>query len=194
MTSITSVPHPRGPLAVTGGTVVAPAGALPADVIIEDGRIAALARPGQAPAGTDRLDATGCLVLPGGVDPHCHIMADVSAATRAAALGGTTTLLSFTNPGPDEGAVECFLRRREELAAGQAAVDVGLHAMLYQPDEVAAADLSALRDAGVSAIKVFLAYSELGIMWSTRGLFELMTAAARLGQVVQVHCEDGQVI
>ena len=194
MTSITSVPHPRGPLAVTGGTVVAPAGALPADVIIEDGRIAALVRPGAAPAGIERLAAAGCLVLPGGVDPHCHIMADVSAATRAAALGGTTTLLSFTNPGPGEGAVECFLRRREELAAGQAAVDVGLHAMLYQPDEVAAADLSALRDAGVSAIKVFLAYSELGIMWSTRGLFELMTAAARHGLVVGVHCEEGELI
>jgi dihydropyrimidinase len=59
---------------------------------------------------------------------------------------------------------------------------------------VVPADLKALRDAGVCGIKVFLAYPELGIMWSTRGLFELMTAAARQGQVVQVHCEDGQMI
>ena len=73
-------------------------------------------------------------------------------------------------------------------------MDVGLHAMLYRPDHVVPADLRALRDAGVCGIKVFLAYPELGIMWSTRGLFELMTAAARLGQVVQVHCEDGQMI
>jgi dihydropyrimidinase len=192
MTYITESPWPRGSLAVTRGTVVTPTGALPADVIIEDGRIAALTQPGAAPAGLERLDATGCLVLPGGVDPHCHIMAGVAAATRAAALGGTTTVLSFTNPGPGEGAVECFLRRREELAGGQPAVDVGLHAMLYQPDEVA--DLGALRNAGASGIKVFLAYSELGIMWSTRGLFELMTAAARHDQVVQVHCEEGELI
>jgi len=188
---ITDSPIP-GPLAVTGGTVVTQAGPLPAEVVIEGGRIAALARPGSALAAGDRLDATGCLVLPGGVDPHCHIMADVPAATRAAALGGTTTLLSFTNPGPGEGTVECVLRHRGELAGGRAAVDVGVHAMCYQPDEVP--DLPALQDAGVSGIKVFLAYSELGIMWSARGLLELMTAAARWGQVVQVHCEEGELI
>jgi dihydropyrimidinase len=189
---MTNVPHARGSLTVTGGTVVTHAGPLPADVVIEDGRIAALTRTGPPPAGPGRLDATGCLVLPGGVDPHCHIMADVAAATRAAALGGTTTLLSFTNPGPGEGPVGCVLRHREELASGRAAVDVGLHAMLCQPDEVPG--LAALRDAGVSGVKVFLAYSELGIMWSARGLFELMAAAARHGQVVQVHCEEGGLI
>ncbi len=121
-------------------------------------------------------------------------MADVTAATRAAALGGTTTLLSFTNPEPGEGGVQCLLRRREELAAAHPVVDVGLHAMLYLPDQVENADLRDLRDAGVSGIKIFLAYPELGIMWSPRGLFELMTLAARQGQVVQVHCEEGQVI
>ena len=192
MTYITDSPWPRGSLTVTGGTVVTPIGALPADVIIEGGRIAALAQPGAAATGPGRLDATGCFVLPGGVDPHCHIMTDVAAATRAAALGGTTTLLSFTNPGPGEGAAECLLRRREQLTGGEAVVDVGLHAMLYEPDQVPGLD--ALRDAGTSGIKVFLAYAELGIMWSARGLFELMAAAARHGQVVQVHCEEGELI
>jgi len=186
-----------GTLAVTGGTVVTPDGARQADVLIADSKVVALAAPGDAPggvSGSERLDASGCFVLPGGVDPHCHIMPDVAAATRAAALGGTTTVLSFTNPGPSEDAVACLLRCRAGLAAAGPAVDVGLHAMLYRPDHVDPAELRALRDAGVSGIKVFLAYSELGIMWSTRGLFELMTAAARQGQVVQVHCEDGQVI
>jgi dihydropyrimidinase len=179
---------------VTGGTVVTPAGTLPADLVIRHGKIVALTAPGAAPVGADRLDATGCFVLPGGVDPHCHIMADVAAATRAAALGGTTTVLSFTNPEPGEGTVACLLRRRDQLIAAASAVDVGLHAMLYRPDQADEADLRALRDAGVSGIKVFLAYPELGIMWSARGLFELMTAAARHGHVVQVHCEEGQII
>lgn len=183
-----------GTLAVTGGTVVTPAGTVRADVMIGDGKIVALAAAGTAPAWAERLDVAGCFVLPGGVDPHCHIMADVAAATRAAAAGGTTTLLSFTNPEPGEGAVECMLRRREELASGHLAVDVGLHAMLYLPDQVVAADLRALRAAGVSGIKVFLAYPELGIMWSARGLFELMAAAAPQRQVVQVHCEEGKLI
>ena len=186
--------RPGGTLVVTDGTVVTPAGTLRADVVIGDGTILALAEPGTAPARAGRLDAAGCYVLPGGVDPHGHIMADVAAATRAAAVGGTTTVLSFTNPGPGEEAVPCLRRRRRELAAAPPAVDVGLHGMLYRPDQVGPADLQALRDAGVSGIKVFLAYPELGIMWSARGLFELMTAAARPGLVIQVHCEEGQLI
>jgi dihydropyrimidinase len=194
MTSGLVPPWPGGTLVVTGGTVVTPAGTGHADVVIGDGKIATLAEAGAAPVRAERLDATGCFVLPGGVDPHCHIMADVAAATRAAALGGTTTVLSFTNPGPGEEAVPCLLRCREELATANLAVDVGLHAMLYRPDQVEAADLRALRNAGVSGVKVFLAYPELGIMWSARGLLELMTAAARQGQVVQVHCEEGQLI
>jgi dihydropyrimidinase len=183
-----------GTLVVTGGTAVMPAGALPADVVIADGKIVALAEAGTVQAPGERLDAAGCFVLPGGVDPHCHIMPDVAAATRAAALGGTTAVLSFTNPEPGESAVECLLRRQRELARAHPVVDVGLHAMLYLPDQVVAADLQALRDAGVSGIKVFLAYPELGIMWSTRGLLELMTVAARQQQVVQVHCEEGGLI
>ncbi len=185
---------PGGDVVVTGGTVVTPTGPLPADVVVEGGIIAALAAAGTAQARGERIDAAGCLVLPGGVDPHCHIMPGVAAATRAAALGGTTTVLSFTNPEPGEDAVECLLRRQRELARTRPAVDVGLHAMLYQPDQVRVAGLQALRAAGVSGIKVFLAYRELGIMWSARGLLELMTAAARDGQVVQVHCEEGQLI
>lgn len=189
-------------LVVSGGTVVAEAGTRRADVVIDGGRIAALTEPGRgevAAGGTesghhDRLDATGCFVLPGGVDPHCHVMADPRSATRAAALGGTTTVLSFTNPGPGEDAVACFSRRQDELAALGTAVDVGLHAVLAVPDRASAEDLGTLRKAGVSGVKVFLAYPELGIMWSTRGLFELMAVAAGIGQVVQVHCEEGGVI
>ncbi len=194
MTAGAVAPRSGGTLAVTGGIVVTPAGTLRADVVIGDGKIVALAAAGAAPVRAEKLDAAGCFVLPGGVDPHCHIMADVATATKAAAAGGTTTVLSFTNPEPGEGTVQCLLRRREELTAGHLAVDVGLHAMLYLPDQVVAADLRALRAAGVSGIKVFLAYPELGIMWSARGLFELMTGAARQGQVVQVHCEEGNLI
>src|SRR5205823_13986741 len=134
--AVTSRSGSGGTLAVTGGTVVTPDGTRPADVLIRHGTIIALAGAGAAPAGADRLDATGCLVLPGGVDPHCHITADVAAATRAAALGGTTTVLSFANPGPGEEAVGCLLRRRTELGTARPAVDVGLHAMLYRPDHV----------------------------------------------------------
>jgi dihydropyrimidinase len=178
--------------AVVGGTVVTPDGPRRADLLISDGKVAGLGDAGLA-AGR-QLDAAGCYVLPGGVDPHCHLMAQVRLATAAAARGGTTTALSFTNPEPGQGDLDCLLGRRAELAGGGADIDVGLHAMIYDPGRVSSADLAAARRAGAAAIKVFLAYPELGIMCSDRRLFELMTQARRAGLLVQVHCESGPLI
>jgi dihydropyrimidinase len=178
--------------AVVGGTVATPQGLRRASVLIKDGKIAAIGAEGYRAATP--IDASGCYVLPGGVDPHCHLMADVGAATVAAAVGGTTTALSFTNPDAGESDLDGLLRRRSDLVAGGAAIDVGLHAMLYHPGRVTMTDLAAARRAGAAAVKVFLAYPELGIMCSTRELFELMASAARLGLIVQVHCENGPLI
>ncbi len=178
--------------AVAGGTVVAPDGARPADVLLSDGKVAAITEAGSAAA--PGLDAAGCYVLPGGVDPHCHLMSQVGLATAAAARGGTTTALSFTNPEAGQGDLESLLRRREELGRGDAVIDVGLHAMLYDPARATLADLVAARRAGAAAVKVFLAYPELGIMFSTRRLHRLMSDARRAGLVVQVHCENGPLI
>jgi dihydropyrimidinase len=178
--------------AITGGTVFTPGGPRQTDVLISDGKIAALGTAG--PGTRRRVDASGCYVLPGGVDPHCHLMTDVRAATVAAALGGTTTALSFTNPASGEGDLECLLRRQADLAAGGPAIDVGLHAMLYDPGRATIADLAAVRAAGAAAVKVFLAYPELGIMCRAGDLHELMSNAERAGLIVGVHCEDGPLI
>lgn len=211
--------------AVTGGTVVTPAGAVGADLFVRDGRIAAVeasptspsraggpARQERSPTGEalavasaraglrsprdgeEVIDATGCFVIPGGVDPHCHLMEDLPGSTRAAALGGTTTVLSFTNPADGEDSLECLRRRRDEIAAADAFVDVGLHAMLYEPGRAIRDELASMKAEGASAVKVFLAYSELGIMWSPSGLFDLMTIARQVGEIVQVHCESGPLI
>jgi dihydropyrimidinase len=183
--------------AVAGGTVVTPDGVRPADVLIRDGKVAAITPAGSAAGRPDALSAAGCYVLPGGVDPHCHLMAQAGLATAAAARGGTTTALSFTNPAPGQGDLESLLRRREELASAPLiapVIDVGLHAMLYDPEHATLGDLAAARRAGAAAVKVFLAYPELGIMCSTRGLHRLMSNARQAGLVVQVHCENGPLI
>ena len=177
--------------AVTGGTVVTPDGLVRADLLIRDGQVAAI---GSAPATAETLDATGCYVLPGGVDPHTHLMAGPRLAAAAAARGGTTTALSFTSPRAGERDLECLLRSREEVDGAGALIDVGLHAAVYDPDGVTEADLAAIRRAGAAGIKLFLAYPELGIMCSTRRLYELMSMARRIGLVVAVHCENAPLI
>lgn len=179
-------------VAVTGGTVVTPGGLVRADVHIRDGKIAAV---GDHPVAEGQpLDAAGCYVLPGGVDPHCHLMAGVWQATAAAARGGTTTVLSFTGPAAGERDVDSLLRNRADLDVYGAAVDVGLHAAIYDPDRLGDDDLAAVKRAGAASIKVFLAYPELGIMCSTKRLYALMSSARRLGLLVQVHCENAPLI
>ncbi len=188
--------------AVTGGTVITPGGPAQADLLINGGTIAAIGDEGGTIAaigdhggpGGQRLDASGCYVLPGGVDPHCHLMPDVHAATSAAARGGTTTVLSFTGPAAGEGDLDALLRNRGELERGGAVTDIGLHAAIYDPEHIGRDDLAAVKRAGAAAIKIFLAYPELGIMCSTRRLYELMVAARELGLLVQVHCENAPLI
>jgi dihydropyrimidinase len=181
--------------AIVGGTVVTPDLTTTADLLVRDGTIAAIGRRRDGWVRADReIDASGCYVLPGGVDPHCHLMAAPDQATAAAARGGTTTVLSFTNPARGEGAAECLLRSRGELELGGAVVDVGLHAAIYNPEQVTDADLAAVRNAGAGSVKVFLAYAELGIMCSTKAMFAIMSGAAKAGLLVQVHCENGPLI
>ena len=121
-------------------------------------------------------------------------MPGVHAATSAAARGGTTTVLSFTGPAAGERDLDALLRNRGELERDGAAVDVGLHAAVYDPEHIGYGDLAAVKRAGAAAIKIFLAYPELGIMCSTRRLYELMSAARGLGLLVQVHCENAPLI
>lgn len=177
--------------AVTGGTVVTAGGSVRADLVISDGKVSSIG------AAADRgveLDATGCFVLPGGVDPHTHLMAAPASATVAAARGGTTTALSFTSPRPGERDLDALLRNQAELRDASISIDVGLHAAIYDPDHVTASDLAACGSAGAAAIKVFLAYPELGIMCSQSRLRELMTMAEQTGLVVAVHCEEASLI
>jgi dihydropyrimidinase len=178
--------------AVTGGTVITPGGPARADVLIDGGTIAAIGDHGDP--GGQRLDASGCYVLPGGVDPHCHLMPGVHPATAAAARGGTTTVLSFTGPAAGESDLAALLRNRAELERDGAVTDIGLHAAIYDPEHIGYDELAAVKRAGAAAIKIFLAYPELGIMCSTRRLYELMRAARELGLLVQVHCENAPLI
>jgi dihydropyrimidinase len=180
-------------LAVRGGLVTTPNGTRCADIAISDGRIVGIEEPGTVSA-VRVVDADGLHVLPGGVDPHCHLMAGLTASTRAAALGGTTTALSFSLPESGEATVSAFERARDLVAQGLAAVDIGLHAMSYRPNELSAADMAELARLGADAVKVFLAYPELGIMATGDGLYRTMLGAKAVGLPVQVHCEDGEMV
>jgi dihydropyrimidinase len=178
-------------LIIRGGRVVTPKGVLQTDIQLAGERVAGLgARSGR---DGEIIDARGCYVLPGGIDAHTHLLADVANGTRSAAFGGTTTVLCFTNPRPGESAPKAVVRGRREVE-GHAAIDVDLHAIIGDPGRVTTEDLEHLKRLHVRAVKLFLAFPEQGLMATDGCLYEVLRASARLGFLLKVHCENGSVI
>lgn len=175
---------------IAGGRVVTPDGVVEADVTIGGGRIVSLSPPVRR---MDAVDARGCYVLPGGVDPHTHALSDVVPATRSAVHGGTTTVLTFTDPEPGEPPADAIARARRDHVP-YAATDVALHALISAPDRLTDDQLDRLRDHGVTGVKLFLAYPELQMMASDRSLYTVLRHCETLGLPVLVHCENGGVI
>jgi dihydropyrimidinase len=193
----------RPDLVVRGGTVVLESGELAADVLIRGGRVAALTRHGELDPGTTPvLDAAGCLVLPGGVDVHTHIGVafgefrtrdDMGSATRAAAFGGTTTLLEFAFPEPRETPAQA-VRRRIGEAAGAVWTDVGFHAALIREAGPAAlGDVETAARLGCPSVKVFTAYRGL-MMLELGDILAVMHAASRARSLVMVHAETESLV
>ena len=156
-------------LVVSGGTVVTATGSSRADVAVDGGRITAVGE-GVGQGAHERIDATGMLVLPGVVDVHTHTRLPSPdqpdrffADSVAAAFGGTTTFLSFNNPGTgisDEGSQSLLAGMREFRARteGESAVDFGLSAVITGQQADPIAELPELIASGVPTAKAFMVY------------------------------------
>ncbi|MEJ8638295.1 dihydropyrimidinase [Streptomyces sp. MS2.AVA.5] len=190
---------------IRGGLVITASDEIHADVLIEDGRIAALAAQGSAvsePWTADRIiDATNKYVIPGGVDAHTHMELPFGGTfasdtfetgTRAAAWGGTTTIVDF--------AVQSVGRPlREGLDAwyakadGNCAVDYGFHMILSDVNESSLKEMDRLVEEGVTSFKLFMAYP--GVFYSDDGqILRAMQRSATNGGLIMMHAENGIAI
>jgi len=189
-------------LVITGATVVTAMGSTKADVAVTDGRIERIG-PDLDLDGARHLDATGLLVLPGVIDVHTHVRLEDDAHpdrfrrdSLAAAHGGTTTFLTFNNPGTgisDEGASSPLrgLAEFRERTEGRSAVDYGLCSVLSGHQDDPIDELPALIQAGVPTFKAFMVYD---FRLPDEELELAMRTAARHGGMLQVHCEDPGMI
>ncbi len=189
-------------LVITGGTVVTATSSTKTDVAVNEGRIAEIG-PDLEPNGARRLDATGLLVLPGVIDVHTHVRLEDDAHpdrfrrdSLAAAHGGTTTFLTFNNPGTgisEHGASSPLrgLAEFRERTEGRSAIDYGLCSVLSGRQDDPIGELPALIEAGVPTFKAFMVYD---FLLPDDELERAMRTAARHGGMLQVHCEDPEVI
>ena len=177
--------------AIVGGTVVSPQASAAADVLVEDGAILQVGRIDRD--GAEVLDATGCLVLPGAIDVHTHVLGAIRDDTRSALVGGTTSALVFVDAEPGERPVEAA-RRALADEMPEALIDLAFHAVIWEPQSYRKGDLRDVAELGVGSVKLWLAYHELGIQADDDVAFRVMQEAAELGIVVLAHCENGRVI
>ena len=174
-------------------------GSLVADVAVRDGLIEAVEAGIPAASAARVIDATDLLVLPGVIDVHTHtrVASDDEpdrffTDTVAAAFGGTTTMLAFNNPGtgismPAQGSLLAGVDEWLDRTDGDAAIDIGLSAVITAQQVDPAADLPAVADLGVTSCKCFLVY-DFGV--AEAQLAELLRAAAAVGTLLEVHGED----
>lgn len=186
---------------VQGGYVALPECEEPirADIAITNGRVAALVAPETSGVEADRCwSAEGRIVYPGAIDPHVHVSwpflssrtaDDYLTATRAAARGGTTTIIDFAIEGRDSPAAA--VRRRRAEAEEGTVIDFSLHCVVSAASERVLDELEEVVGEGVPSFKLYMTYRRRGLMVDDATLFAIAERAAELGASVGVHAENG---
>ncbi|MDV6261876.1 dihydropyrimidinase [Rhodococcoides yunnanense] len=186
---------------VRGGTVVESHWAAPADLLIDDGRVVAVLAPGSdVDAAAEVIDATGKLVMPGGVDPHCHVgftsgeftsLDSYLECTTAAVFGGTTTIIDFAIPRPGQQPLDAAEAQRAKASGGLC--DSALHACVVEWTDTTADQLTTLADAGIRTVKMFTTYAG-ETMANEHTILNTMQATRDLGGMVIIHCESDAIV
>ncbi|RAP78051.1 dihydropyrimidinase [Paenibacillus montanisoli] len=188
---------------IQGGTIVTASDICRADLLIENGVVAAIGENLQRLAPqAEIIDASGCYLFPGGVDPHTHLdmpfggtitADDFETGTTAAAYGGTTTIIDFclTDKGkPLSGAIRTW----HDKARSKAVIDYGFHLMIGEITDDVLAELPAvINDEGITSFKVFMAYKNV-LQADDGTLYRTLLSAKEHGALVMVHAENGDVI
>ncbi len=182
---------------IKNGTIVTHDLTWKADVAIEGGRIVEI---GAGLKGETMLDATGCYVMPGGIDPHTHLEMpfmgtysadDFESGTRAALSGGTTMVIDFALPAPGQGLMDALGMWHNK--SGRATCDYSYHMAVTWWGEKVFEDMKAVTSAGITSFKHFLAYKG-ALMVNDDELFASFQRVRELGGVAMVHAENGDVV
>jgi dihydropyrimidinase len=195
------VPDSDHDLVIRGGTVVTAGSSSGCDVAVRHGKVSQI---GGSPRGRRELDATGALVLPGGIDMHVHLSSpeppepgvpawvdDFASGSAAAIAGGITTVGNMTFPA-DGDSLSQSLERDLAAARTLASVDYVLHPVLDKPTPQALAELPRLAEAGHTSLKLFMVADEFDA--HADRMIEAVRIAGQHGMLTLIHCEDGALV
>jgi len=185
-------------IVIKGGTIITADLSYDADVRIENECIAEI---GPGLRGDQVLDAGGCYVMPGGIDPHTHLEMpfmgtyssdDFESGTRAALSGGTTMVVDFALPNPGEGLLESL--KRWDNKSTRASCDYSFHmAVTWWGEKVFEDMKSVVQDRGINTFKHFMAYKG-ALMVNDDEMYASFQRLADLGAIALVHAENGDVV
>jgi len=183
---------------IKGGTIVTADRTNKADVKIENGIITKI---GQNLSGDEMLDASGCYVMPGGIDPHTHLEMpfmgtyssdDFESGTRAALAGGTTMVVDFALPSPDQSLLEAL--SMWDNKSTRANCDYSFHmAITWWSEQVFDEMQTIVQDKGINTFKHFMAYKG-ALMVDDDEMYSSFLRCAELGALPLVHAENGDVV
>ncbi len=186
---------------IRGGTVVTADNSIRADVHCADGKIQQIGVDLEVPAGADIVDAGGQYVMPGGIDPHTHMQLpfmgtvaseDFYSGTAAGLAGGTTSIIDFVIPAPQQSLMEAYRQWREW--AEKAVSDYSFHVAVTWWDDSVHRDMGTLvQEHGVNSFKHFMAYKG-AIMADDEILVNSFSRALELGAIPTVHAENGELV
>jgi dihydropyrimidinase len=192
---------------IINGNVVSASGTHQATVVVDGETISALLNPGTKEDLAVRkskakvIDAKGKYVIPGGIDVHTHMEMPFGGTyssdtfetgSRAAAWGGTTTIIDFAVQ-QKGGSLQSALDAWQEKAKSQCAIDYGFHMIVADVNNDSLKEMESLVSQGVTSFKLFTAYP--GVLYSTDGeIYRAMQRAAQIRAMIMMHCENGIVI
>jgi len=186
---------------IRGGTVVTADLSYRSDILCEDGKIAAIGEDIDAPSAARVVDAGGQYVMPGGIDPHTHMQLpfmgtvasdDFFTGTAAGLAGGTTMIIDFVIPNPQQRVMEAFNDWRGW--AEKATADYAFHVAITWWDDTVSADMESLvKEHGINSFKHFMAYKG-AIMADDEVLVNSFSKAFELGAIVTCHAENGELV
>ena len=189
-------------LLIKNGTIVTATDTLSADVGVKGEKIVKIAEKLEANSNTTIVDAKDMYVFPGAIDVHVHFQLpfggtisadDFENGTKAAAMGGVTTVIDFAIQQKDHTIMEAVKARRKE-ADGKVCVDYGLHAAITDWNPQTQVEIKQVIDYGIPTFKMFMIYKEQGWMADDGMLFQALEETKKFGGMIGVHAESVDIL